>query len=84
MWVCYLGVQTVQVRADVLDAGSKRVDVQEGWNDPWSRTNKWCKDVNTETDHKLPVSDPPGFSGVTFFSQSSITVKSLLHVMAPD
>lgn len=27
---CYLGVQTLQVGTDVLHAGSKRVDVQEG------------------------------------------------------
>lgn len=31
---CYLGIQTLQVGTDVLDAGSKRVDVQEGRNDP--------------------------------------------------
>lgn len=31
---CYLGVQTLQVGADVLDAGTERVDVQEGRNDP--------------------------------------------------
>lgn len=30
----YLGVQALQVGTDVLDAGSKRVDVQERRNDP--------------------------------------------------
>lgn len=44
---CYLGVQTLQVGTDVLDAGPERVDVQERRNDPCGRQNKSRKDVNT-------------------------------------
>lgn len=36
-WSRYLGVQALQVGADVLDAGSERVHVQEGGDDPWNR-----------------------------------------------
>lgn len=39
MSICYLGVQTLQVGTDVLDAGSKWVHMQESWNDPCGLTN---------------------------------------------
>lgn len=38
--LCYLCVQTLQVRTDVLNTGSKRVNVQERWNNTWSWTNR--------------------------------------------
>lgn len=38
--VRYLGVQALQVGADVLNAGSKRVHMQERGDDPWNKKAK--------------------------------------------